>query len=115
MRLTDFCCFRSIQGGPWQGDVRTPAMTPELHEGKYELDSLAAFLRLSNLYYDVAGQTDCFSGDWGAAVALAIETTIRQQAGTSIRDPYFLYLTLFPGISQALPRTTTIRRTSSIG
>jgi len=43
-------------GGPWQGDKRVPEMTPRVFEGKYELDSLAAILKLSNQYYQYSNQ-----------------------------------------------------------
>ena len=39
------------EGGEWQNDIRTPPMTPHVFEGKYELDSLAAILKLSRQYY----------------------------------------------------------------
>ena len=42
-------------GQDHQGDVRQPPMVPAVFEGKYELDSLASFLKLSYWHYRYSG------------------------------------------------------------
>ena len=74
----------TLAGGPWQEDSREPPMTDHLHEGKYELDSLAAVLKLSNNYYDYVGDMSCLRPDWIDAMNLIIDTVIDQQISTFI-------------------------------
>jgi meiotically up-regulated gene 157 (Mug157) protein len=45
----------NASGAGWQSDQRTPRMTPSVYEGKYEIDSLAAFLKLSYWYWFYSG------------------------------------------------------------
>ena len=58
-------------------------MTREVFEGKYELDSLAAVLKLSNNYYQWTNDTACLRPDWIDAMTLVIDTVTVQQAGTA--------------------------------
>jgi len=60
-------------------------MTDHLHEGKYELDSLAAVLKLSNNYYDYVGDMSCLRPDWINAMNLVIDTIIDQQISAFYR------------------------------
>jgi len=70
------------EGGPWQGDRRTPPMTPRVFEGKYELDSLAAILKLANQYYKYSnGDHTCFTDKWLSGVEFIIATIRVQQKG----------------------------------
>jgi meiotically up-regulated gene 157 (Mug157) protein len=69
-------------GGPWQGDNRVPPMTRRLHEGKYELDSLAAVLKHFNSYYEWTGDSTCFRPDWIDAIKLILDTITDQQIST---------------------------------
>lgn len=67
-------------------DVRTPPMSNSTFEGKYELDSLAAFLKLSRSVY--AEDHEVFDGDdmyvtYLNAVNAVTDTIRRQQMSTS--------------------------------
>lgn len=72
-------------GGHWQSD-RT-AMKPELHERKYELDSLCAVLRLACAYHAATGDHTPFDARWLQAVDLILATMRTQQAGSSEDEP----------------------------
>eukprot|EP01127_Copromyxa_protea_P000079 TRINITY_DN1007_c0_g1_i2.p1 TRINITY_DN1007_c0_g1~~TRINITY_DN1007_c0_g1_i2.p1 ORF type:complete len:466 (+),score=61.55 TRINITY_DN1007_c0_g1_i2:21-1418(+) len=66
-------------------DQRKPKMTPHVFEGKYELDSLVAVLKLSYGYYNWTRDTSCFALEgtkWLESVKLIISTVSRMQAGT---------------------------------
>ncbi len=63
---------RGMEGSEWADD-RT-AMRPELHERKWELDSLCAVLRLSHGYWRATGDTSPFDADWLAAMQLIVQT-----------------------------------------
>ena len=77
----------SSSAGPHRFDSRIPEMTREVFEGKYELDSLAAILKLSNNYYQYTNDTSCFRPDWIDAMTLIIDTIIVQQASTPDETP----------------------------
>lgn len=64
----------------WRADLT--AMKPELHERKYELDSLCAVLRLANGYFAATGDTAPFDRSWLGAFDLVLRTMRVQQAGT---------------------------------
>lgn len=71
--------------GPHMQDVRVPVMTPHVYEGKYELDSLAAFLKLSTRLFNATGDTTCFAyndGRWLRAVRRVVSVVARMQRGT---------------------------------
>lgn len=70
-------------GGGHATDKRKPAMTPHVFEGKYELDSLCALLKLSHRYWKHTGDLECFDdGSWRRAVSLAMDTIEEQMKGT---------------------------------
>lgn len=76
-----------------QNDKRKPKMTPLVFEGKYELDSLLAFLKISWQYWHYSvGDLSCFNHDesWIHAVNLVIETISIQQESTkpASQSPY---------------------------
>ncbi|GMI15239.1 hypothetical protein TrVE_jg248 [Triparma verrucosa] len=78
--------FDSSQETDHADDVRTPPMANATFEGKYELDSLAAFLKLSRSVY--AENEEVFDGDgiyasWLQAVETTAATIRRQQMSTS--------------------------------
>jgi len=61
-----------------QDDVRQPPMTAAVYEGKYELDSLAAFLKLSRSYWEHTGDEACFEGsDGGTSWLKAVDSALR--------------------------------------
>ena len=59
-------------------------MTPLVYEGKWELDSLAAAMKLSWHYYNTTQDSACFLHDdvWGAAIKAIITTITTQQQST---------------------------------
>ena len=73
------------EGGPWEAD-RT-AMRPELHERKWELDSLCAVLRLAHGYWRATGDTAPFDTDWARAMARVLHT-LRTEQGPADASPY---------------------------
>eukprot|EP00622_Pseudochattonella_farcimen_P006724 FR742579.1.p1 GENE.FR742579.1~~FR742579.1.p1 ORF type:complete len:305 (+),score=31.78 FR742579.1:62-916(+) len=71
-------------GQDHQEDTRQPPMTPGVFEGKYELDSLAAFLKVSYAVYNAtAGTATCFDETWERAVVVVLDTIQAQQASTA--------------------------------
>ena len=72
-------------GSPWAKDLT--AMRPELHERKYELDSLCYPIRLAHGYWRATGDGAVFDETWEAAARLILRTCREQQRLTS-RGPY---------------------------
>jgi meiotically up-regulated gene 157 (Mug157) protein len=64
-------------GGEWMSD-RT-AMKPELHERKWEIDSLCYVIRLAHHYWQATGDASVFGEDWQKAVRLVLQTFKEQQ------------------------------------
>ena len=62
------------------------AMRPELHQRKYELDTLAAFLRLSVGYHRAGGDTAAYGAGWLEAVRRVVATIREQQMGSDEED-----------------------------
>lgn len=67
----------------WESDFTR--MTDDLHERKYELDSLCAVLRLSYGYYAATGDASCFDARWSEAMRL-IAATIKHEQGPSLEE-----------------------------
>lgn len=61
----------------WMSD-RTD-MKPELHERKWEIDSLCYTVRLAYNYWKISGDTSVFDADWKKAAALIVQTFKEQQ------------------------------------
>ena len=84
-------------GGEHQDDNRKPAMTPEVFEGKYELDSLAAALKLAWHYYNATQDMTCLTEDnvWLDAVTAILATITTQQQSTlpPTTAPYYFQRT----------------------
>lgn len=64
-------------GGDWMNDLTD--MKPELHERKYEIDSLCYPLRLAYHYWKVTGDASVFGGDWIQAIKNILKTFKEQQ------------------------------------
>ncbi|MBP8903030.1 MAG: glycoside hydrolase family 125 protein [Paludibacteraceae bacterium] len=72
-------------GGHWQTDVTD--MKPELHERKWEIDSLCYPIRLAYQYWLVTGDTSVFGKDWQEAIRLTVQT-FREQQRKETNGPY---------------------------
>lgn len=64
-------------GGDWMSDLTD--MKPELHERKYEIDSLCYPLRLAYHYWQVTGDASVFGLDWIEAIKNILKTFKEQQ------------------------------------
>ncbi len=64
-------------GSEWKTDQT--AMKPELHERKWEIDSLCYTVRLAYNYWKTCGDTSVFSPEWKNAAALIVKTFKEQQ------------------------------------
>lgn len=71
--------------GIWMTDIT--AMRPELHERKWEIDSLCYPLRLAYAYWKQTGDTSVFNDLWLDAVR-AVYTTFREQQRKDGPGPY---------------------------
>lgn len=64
-------------GGEWQSDYTD--MRPEVHERKWEIDSLCYPIRLAYEYWKLTGDTSIFDEGWTQAVQLIYDTFVDQQ------------------------------------
>ena len=64
-------------GSEWEKDLTD--MIPELHERKWEIDSLCYPIRLAYEYWKITGDTSVFTDDWVRAMALVVATFKDQQ------------------------------------
>ena len=77
----------TASGQDHQSDSRKPKMQPSVFEGKYELDSIMSFLKLSYWYFREVGP-EAFakavdtsaSGNWARAVGSAVSVVAQMQA-----------------------------------
>ena len=84
-------------GSEWDKDLT--AMKPELHERKWEIDSLCYPVRLAHGYWKQTGDGGCFDAGWRKAAALIVRT-FREQQRMHGRGPYrFQRVTPVPGDS----------------
>jgi len=75
------------------------AYTLYLHERKYELDSLCAFLKLSYLYWKTTSDTSIFGEDWISAVTEVVRViTNQQESADADWNPEYIFnrLTVSP-------------------
>ena len=64
-------------GGEWMSDMTD--MKPELHERKWEIDSLCYPIRLAYQYWKVTGDTSVFGEEWIQAITNVLRTFKEQQ------------------------------------
>ncbi|MHB8904554.1 MAG: glycoside hydrolase family 125 protein [Melioribacteraceae bacterium] len=72
-------------GSYWDSDETE--MKPELHERKWEIDSLCYPVRLAYGYWKTTGDTSLFDDDWKRATKLIYKTFIEQQRKENL-GPY---------------------------
>ena len=72
-------------GGGWESDLTD--MKPELHERKYEIDSLCYPVRLAHGYWRTTDDASILDGLWQAAARLIVQT-LREQQRKYGRGPY---------------------------
>ena len=69
----------NASGQGHQDDIRKPPMTPSVFEGKYEIDSLGAFLKLSYWHWQLSGDDALLrfssTDSWLPAVQQTIDTS----------------------------------------
>ena len=68
-------------------------MRPELHERKWEIDSLCYPVRLAHGYWKTTGDASLFDSDWQKATAFVVKT-FREQQRLKNRGPYTSSATL---------------------
>lgn len=74
-----------LEDNHWESDLTD--MKPELHERKYEIDSLCYPLRLAYHYWQVTGDASIFGDEWKAAVKNILKTFREQQRKNGV-GPY---------------------------
>lgn len=72
-------------GGEWMSDLTD--MKPELHERKYEIDSLCYPIRLAYEYWKVTGDDSVFNDNWLQAINAVLTTFVEQQRKDGV-GPY---------------------------
>ncbi len=72
-------------GSEWKDDLTD--MKPELHERKWEIDSLCYPVRLSHGYWKATGDTSIFDQSWKEAMVTIIKT-FKQQQRKENQGPY---------------------------
>jgi meiotically up-regulated gene 157 (Mug157) protein len=72
-------------GSEWKSDFTE--MKPELHERKWEIDSLCYAVRLAYHYWKLTNDTSVFSAEWEKAAELILKTFREQQRKDSL-GPY---------------------------
>lgn len=77
--------YREPVLGYWKDDITE--MRPGVHERKWELDSLAYFVRLSHGYWEATGDPSPFDNTWVAAIS-AIFTLLAAEQGNGSRSTY---------------------------
>ncbi len=74
-------------GGDWMSDLTD--MKPELHERKWEIDSLCYPLRLAYQYWKVTGDSSIFDGEWMKAITAILKTFKEQQRKEGVGPYHF--------------------------
>ena len=73
-------------GSYWETD-KTQYMSKELHERKWEIDSLCYPIRLAYHYWKITGDTSVFDENWHKSMKLIVKTFKEQQRKESL-GPY---------------------------
>ncbi|MBN2713182.1 MAG: glycoside hydrolase family 125 protein [Planctomycetes bacterium] len=68
---------KEATGGHWESDLTD--MLPELHERKWEIDSLCYVIRLAYGYWQCTGKLDFMDSDWLETARLIVSTFREQQ------------------------------------
>ncbi len=76
-------------GSPWESDF-TQHMIKELHERKWEIDSLCYPIRIAYRYWQLTGDASVFTDTWHKAMQLVL-STFREQQRKDGRGPYSFY------------------------
>lgn len=85
-------------GSEWESDYTE--MKPELHERKWEIDSLCYPIRLAYHFWKTTGDTACFDAAWLDTMKL-VDKTFREQQRKDGLGPYsFMRNTTRPGDTQ---------------
>eukprot|EP00457_Paulinella_chromatophora_P007598 gb/GEZN01007622.1/.p1 GENE.gb/GEZN01007622.1/~~gb/GEZN01007622.1/.p1 ORF type:complete len:467 (+),score=58.56 gb/GEZN01007622.1/:58-1401(+) len=81
------------QGEGHSDDITTPPMSPHVYEMKYELDSLAAALKLAYAYWNATADITCFQGEWLSSIGMILTTMETMQKPTSedYNDPPYSF------------------------
>ncbi|NDV66308.1 glycoside hydrolase family 125 protein [Bacteroides sp. 224] len=74
-----------VKDGHWMSDMTK--MIPELHERKWEIDSLCYPIRLAYHYWKTTGDTSIFGEEWLKAIELVLQTFKEQQRKEGV-GPY---------------------------
>ena len=72
-------------GGSWMSDLTD--MIPEVHERKWEIDSLCYPIRLAYEYWKITGDASVFDQEWLQAIGKVLDTFIAQQRKDGV-GPY---------------------------
>lgn len=64
-------------GGEWQSDITD--MNPNVHERKWEIDSLCYPIRLAYEYWKATGDSSIFDSEWLKAITAIVDTFVEQQ------------------------------------
>lgn len=78
-------------GSEWKSDITT--MKDDLHERKWEVDSLCYPLRLAHGYWKQTGDTSCFDNVWQDSVRMIYKTFVEQQRKSDKGSYSFMRLT----------------------
>ncbi|MBD5228911.1 MAG: glycoside hydrolase family 125 protein [Bacteroidales bacterium] len=78
-------------GGHWMSDLTD--MIPEVHERKWEIDSLCYPIRLAYEYWKVTGDASIFDEEWLQAIANVLATFREQQRRDGVGSYHFQRVT----------------------
>ncbi|PKQ69474.1 metal-independent alpha-mannosidase [Labilibaculum manganireducens] len=76
---------KGAEGSHWESDYTE--MKAELHERKWEIDSLCYTIRLVYHYWKTSGDDSCFDAKWEEAAELIVKT-FKEQQRKEDRGPY---------------------------